>query len=717
MDQSTLLAALERHFGFREFHVGQAEVIEDVLNGKATLAVMPTGAGKSLCYQLPALLLGGTTLVVSPLIALMKDQVDGLRARGINADCINSHQSADEQRLAIGRMMRGESRLVYVAPERFRSAGFVRLLTERPPVLFAVDEAHCISQWGHDFRPDYARLGEVISRVKPERLLACTATATPDVRMDILRALGVEQATVHVAGFLRPNLFLEAQSCASDVDRQARLLGFIDEHCASGSVICYASTRKRVESFGDVVTRALGKDKVAVYHAGMADGDRARAQDHFMRGEAKVVVATTAFGMGIDRADVRGVVHLDLPRNLEGYYQEVGRAGRDGLPSSCLLLHGGNDARVHEFLIDQSHPPRELISAVWRALVRHGEDGCAARSLVGLPGIESESMVEAVTRVLLKVDAIQVDGAGNFRRDPDSPVDLAELGLDFGALSAHGEAERERLRRMVRFARTTDCRHKLLLDYFGDPDFQTCPGCDRCSPERATGGGMPARPVTEAEAPLVRSALEGVSRAQGRFGVRKVAAMLAGARSRDLEGTSLLTLPTYGALRGLGGDGCLDLLRRLIDGDLCRLDGGEYPLIVLTRRGEAVLKGREVASLRGPPPTTASARVAPVLSKRAALLKGTTATPAKGPSPTPSLKASDPTLAARLRQWRLERAREREVPPYVIFSDRTLAELATRPPSSASEFLDVPGLGPGRWEAFGPALLAELRDAVGPPSV
>jgi ATP-dependent DNA helicase RecQ len=378
MSVDRISEALERAFGFPGLRPGQRPVLEDVLAGTPTIAVMPTGSGKSLLYQLPAVMLDGLTVVVSPLISLMKDQVDALNERGIRAGLINSSQTLEEQRSVEQAARSGSLALLYVAPERFQNAWFRSWITELKVALVAVDEAHCISRWGHDFRPDYRLLGDAIPALRPGALLACTATATPDVQADIAQALGWPSPAVHVSGFLRDNLHLEVRFCGSDRAKHAQLLKIVQQPPATdGAVIVYASTRKRVEAVSELLATSLG-EPVAAYHGGMEAEDRTAAQDLFMQGGARIAVATNAFGMGVDRGDVRSVIHVEMPRTIEGYYQEVGRAGRDGAPARCVMLYNPNDSRVHEFLIERgdSEEHREHEGRKLRDMKRfvHGEE-------------------------------------------------------------------------------------------------------------------------------------------------------------------------------------------------------------------------------------------------------------------------------------------------------------------------------------------------------
>ncbi len=346
------LSALRRHFGFAEFREGQSEVISAILEGKEALVVMPTGSGKSLCYQLPALMLEGVTLVISPLIALMKDQVDALQGRGLPATFINSSIGSAVQTARINELRRGQIKIVYIAPERFRSPRFVEALRSVRIALFAIDEAHCISTWGHDFRPDYLRLKGAIRSLGNVQTLALTATATPYVRTDIIAQLGLVRPQTFVSGFDRPNLTIDVLHTEREYEKIGHIKRLARLHDASG--IIYTTTRKAVEQVSVALhDRSL---RVAAYHAGMSDGERARAQEDFMSGKTQMIVATNAFGMGIDKPDIRFVAHYQMPGSIEAYYQEIGRAGRDGLPSSCVLLFNYADKNTHDFFIEGSYP-------------------------------------------------------------------------------------------------------------------------------------------------------------------------------------------------------------------------------------------------------------------------------------------------------------------------------------------------------------------------
>jgi ATP-dependent DNA helicase RecQ len=368
IDRSRLLDLLRNTFGHRDFRPGQEPVVAQAVAGKDLLVVMPTGAGKSLCFQLPALYLGGLSVVVSPLIALMKDQVDGLRAQGVAATFINSSIPVAERDARMDAALRGETRILYVAPERFRSATFLRQLSAADISLFVIDEAHCLSQWGHDFRPDYLRLGEVRKALGNPPTIAATATATDQVRTDIIKTLALEDPGIFVTGFDRANLELRVKHPRSRPDKERMLQS---ELAAVGRpALVYCATRRSVEKVQTLLRG--GRDRVGIYHGGLAPDERTRVQDAFMAGGYSVVAATNAFGMGIDKEDIRAVIHFDIPKTVEAYYQEIGRAGRDGKTSKICLLFRPEDRSIQEFFIDNSHPPEWVVSATWAALSEAG---------------------------------------------------------------------------------------------------------------------------------------------------------------------------------------------------------------------------------------------------------------------------------------------------------------------------------------------------------
>ncbi|HZR06980.1 MAG TPA: ATP-dependent DNA helicase RecQ [Myxococcales bacterium] len=575
-----LSAALKEHFGYDAFRKGQEAVVRSVLSGRPTIAILPTGGGKSLCYQLPALLLEGTTVVVSPLVALMKDQVDALRARGIAATFVNSSLPESERQERQAALRRGEYRLVYVAPERFKSPSFLSAVAGLKVPLLAVDEAHCISAWGHDFRPEYQQLARAREQLKAERVLALTATATPEVRRDIADALELRDPKVFVAGFDRPNLFIEVLRVAGDKDKLGRLLAL----CRGGGPgIIYAATRKNVEKVVGVL-RAAGIDALG-YHAGMRDEERTAAQERFVHGDTKVIAATNAFGMGVDKADIRFVVHFDVPRSLEAYYQEIGRAGRDGLESHALLLFNFADVMMQRRMIEAGRPSRDLVERAWTA----------ARGLL-------EGSIEELAREC-KVSAAELSGAvrllesaGHLERGlgrdgrffvATPTVGAEDLGVDFELLELRVARERQMLDRLVRFADTRGCRRQNLLRYFGDVEAPR--GCDAC--ESCKGSKAP-------------------------------------------EAEPIATVP----------------------------------------------RARKTAAV--------TAAAAPV---------------EEGPY--------DAQVLEKLRALRTELARETRMPPYVVFHDATLRELARALPSDEKSFLAVKGAGPGRWQRYGERVLAITRVA------
>ena len=403
---------LQERFGHPGFRPGQGEIVEHVVNGHDALIVMPTGAGKSLCYQLPALARGGTTLVVSPLIALMKDQVDALVEKGVRATFLNSSLSTGEYRIRCDAMKAGDWEMVYVAPERF-SPAFLQMLETVDLRLLAVDEAHCLSQWGHDFRPDYLRLGNVRTKLGNIPTVALTATATPEVQHDIVTTLNLQEGRTFIRGFDRENLLLEVHG----VDKKAAKLEDLAELVSPGPSIVYAATRKNVERATQAL-RAAGV-RAGMYHAGLDPNARNRVQDDFMAGKVPVVVATNAFGMGIDKRDIRNIVHFDMPGTVEAYYQEIGRAGRDGRMSRAVMLFHSSDRRIHEFFIDGAHPPVAWVHLVndWiseRAYLEHTDEVYARIEDIAecLPDSAGDRAAAACIYVLVR--------EGHVRRIPPS---------------------------------------------------------------------------------------------------------------------------------------------------------------------------------------------------------------------------------------------------------------------------------------------------------
>lgn len=600
--------ALEKWFGFDRFRGGQEDVVLAILQGRDVLTVMPTGGGKSLCYQLPALIMEGVTLVVSPLIALMKDQVDALETKGIPATVINSMVDWPEQQRRLDAMKAGHYRLVYIAPERFRSEVFLKALASVPVRLMAIDEAHCLSQWGHDFRPDYLRLGEARKKIGMPPVAAFTATATPLVRDDIRTTLTLVEPFELVSGFARDNLAFHINHVGGKADKIERLLEIIREWKTG---IIYCATRKSVEDVGGQLRKA--RVKAVEYHAGMDDKARQRAQDEFIERRKDIAVATNAFGMGIDRADVRFVVHWELPGSVEAWYQEAGRAGRDGKPGHCEMLFNYADTRTQEFFIEGANPGEQTIRQVYQTLRNladnHHEVHLSIEELTDHMELRNGMAVSSSLAFLARAGVIErFDVPGQRKRGTrlvDPNLRASELKLDGAALREKERRDRARLDSVVGFAYSNHCRQGWVLDYFGEKHAPSCGRCDSCL---AKGGGG-ARPGTLREETWLRMALSGVARCcrkeegryVARFGRRKIIAMLVGSKSAELEAGGLNTLSTFGLLAEAGEGYTRDLFDVMEKAGLVVTDtSGEYPLLGLTGDGEAVMRGEQTALLDWP---------------------------------------------------------------------------------------------------------------------
>ncbi|MBV8813460.1 MAG: RecQ family ATP-dependent DNA helicase [Verrucomicrobia bacterium] len=692
--------ALEHYFGFREFREPQSEIITEILAGRDVFVVMPTGGGKSLCYQLPAILLDGVTIVVSPLVALMKDQVDGLVARGISAALINSTISGAEQQERIRRMRKGQYRVVYIAPERFRSHSFLEAIGQVTVALFAVDEAHCISQWGHDFRPDYFRLGKVLDELGRPQIAAFTATATPEVRSDIVKRLGLQNPRVFVAGFARPNLRFVVTETEGELQKYERLRDLIRRH---GTGIVYCATRKRVDQVSDTV-ESWGT-KVIRYHGGIDDDARGAAQERFTHNDCDVAVATNAFGMGIDRSDVRFVAHFDIPGSLEAYYQEAGRAGRDGEPAECELFFNYADTRVQEFFIDGNNPPMELIRSLYlllRNLVNpDGEVIVSTRDLAARLGRDNNDMaVHSAVTILDRhgvIDRFDVPGKrilGIKLLRPD--LRPSALPIDTRALQEKEKRDRAKLKAMLAYAYGRECRQKIILRYFGDPELVSCGACDQCSSNRPQN----LRAPSDSELVLVRKVLSGVARMSvrtepgfvPRFGRGRVIQVLLGSQAKEIFDARLDELTTYGLLRDKRPNYLYELFRELEVAKLLYSTGGQYPMIGLTELGVAVMQNRASFSMvwpEEPQPRGIKKSVPPEVVD----------------------EPVDPELFAALRKTRAALAEEQGgVPHYVIFPDETLKAFARIRPQSVDAARRIRGVGDIKAERYVPAFLDAIRE-------
>ncbi|MCC8081475.1 MAG: DNA helicase RecQ [Lachnospiraceae bacterium] len=608
---------LKKYFGYDSFREGQETLVDGILNGQDVLGIMPTGAGKSICYQIPALLLPGMTLVVSPLISLMQDQVFSLNQAGVRAAYLNSSLTPGQYRTALKYMRQNQYKIVYVAPERLLTESFLDAIQDMDISLVSVDEAHCISQWGQDFRPSYLKIPDFVHILKKRPVIAAfTATATREVREDILALLNQQDPITLITGFDRENLRFTVRQPA---DKWQAALEVIREHEQECGII-YCLTRKLVEEVCESLVRA--GYLATRYHAGLSDEERHHNQDDFLYDRQQIMVATNAFGMGIDKSNVRYVIHYNMPKNIESYYQEAGRAGRDGLPSDCVLLYAGQDVVTNNFFIDKMEAP--------------------------------EDADEETAKVIR-------------------------------------ERERERLKKMTWYCFTNDCLRDYILRYFGEYGSGYCGNCSNCLTK------FREEDVSE----TARNLIGFVKACSWNYGLVTITDAAHGSRSSKILKAGLDQNPYYGSCSNVP----LPKLRQIMNhlaaqGDL-KITDDRYPVVRLTSGSDEILQGRQVVmKMAEELPKTAPGKTE--LSDKAGK---------KGGRPADHLQGDmDRGLFERLRTLRLEIAREEKVPPYIIFSDKTLVQMCLLKPKSKTEMLRVSGVGEVKYEKYGERFLTALSE-------
>ncbi len=582
--------ALKQHFGFDEFREGQEFVVKRIIDGQHTMLVMPTGAGKSLTYQLPALMLPGLTLVISPLIALMKDQVDSLVQAGVKATFVNSSLPTHEAKNRLRAVQEGHVKLLYVAPERLRSRQFMQALARVNISLLAVDEAHCVSQWGHDFRPDYLRIKPAWQAMGQPTILATTATATPAVQQQVVKLLGINKAKIVVAGFNRPNLHLSVKHLADDEAKLQTLQSLLHKQ-SDGSAIIYTATRKNSEMVADFIQR-LGLP-AAPYHAGLDRDTRYRIQTDFKADRLRVVVATNAFGMGVDKPTVRLVVHYNIPGSVEAYYQEAGRAGRDGLDADCVVLFTERDRGLQEFLIKADIPTFANLEQLYNTLnylARDGEAQAAILELANTLKLHPTKLRVCLSELEQAGLILHQETQGVINQWRVLPFDKKSLQERYQAIERRVNSRLQLLETVTQYVHLADCRRQFLLNYFGDV---TPPKSPRCCDNHADDKieDLPRAATPEEWYPLI--ILETIATLPRPVGRTKLAEILYGNNSAKMRQFGYHEHKFYGKLgTRLSQRQIIQLIDTLIKARYTRLTGGDYPVLEISPSGQKAIDCR-----------------------------------------------------------------------------------------------------------------------------
>ena len=609
---------LKKYFGYDSFREGQETLIDAILNGRDVLGIMPTGAGKSICYQVPALLLPGITLVISPLISLMKDQVQSLNQAGIHAAYINSSLTETQISKALQFAAAGRYKIIYVAPERLETYGFLEFARQVEISMLTVDEAHCISQWGQDFRPSYLKIVEFIKRLQKRPILsAFTATATENVKEDISCILGLHNPEVLVTGFDRKNLYFAVETPRKKDDY---ILNYVKEHKEESGVI-YCATRKNV----DALYEKLADSGVAVtkYHAGLNNEERKQNQEDFIYDKFPVMIATNAFGMGIDKSNVRYVIHYNMPQSLENYYQEAGRAGRDGEAAECILLYSAQDVMINRFLLDSKEQNQEF-----------------------------------------------------------TQEELTDIR----------ERDEERLRAMNYYCLTRNCLREYILRYFGEFGNGDCGNCSNCRQE------FEHIDVTQAAKKIISC----VEEMRGRYGINVVAGTLMGSDRAKLREYGVSVYSSYGSLKEMSEAGIKQIINQMLIEKLLFVTKDKYALLKVMDKAEEVCNGNRAVILKEP-------KKDPLKEKTAASKKSSMA----GKRISDILNSRGLDLFECLRRIRMEIAKEESVPPYIVFSDKALADMCVKLPFNKEEMLQVSGVGENKYARYGERFLKGIQEFTG----